>query len=99
MDDELISIRGEIPQPRSRRPDTEQPIRVPLVIYIGNERKIIGEADVVGEQVTGYIDPRLGKDLGSLVDDGTIQTVSVAFNAPPSTPVFRDGRIKWIRNY
>ncbi len=99
MDEELINIRGEIPGPRDPGRPKEEPIRVPLVIYIGDERKIIGEADVVGDKVTGYIDPQLGKDLGSLVNDGTIQNVSVAFNAPPSTPVCRDGRIKWIRNY
>jgi hypothetical protein len=77
-----------------------QPVRVPLTIYIGEERHILGEAEVVGNQVFAYVLPGIGRDLGDLIRNGSIQNMSVAFNTPPSTPKVTDGgRIRWIRNY
>lgn len=77
-----------------------EPVRVPLTIYIGEERHILGEAVVVGNHVSAYVLPGIGKTLGDLVQNGLIQNVSVAFNAPPATPVVTEaGTIKWVRNY
>lgn len=77
-----------------------EPVRVPLTVYIGDERHILGEADVVGNKVTAYILPGIGRELGDLVTNGLIQNISVAFNAPPATPkITPEGKIKWVRNY
>lgn len=77
-----------------------EPVRVPLTVYIGEERHILGEAVVVGNHVKAYVLPGIGKDLGDLVQNGLIQNISVAFNAPPATPILTEaGRIKWVRNY
>jgi hypothetical protein len=82
------------------RSTEHEPVRVPLTIYIGEERHILGEAVVVGNHVRCYILPGIGKDLGDLVQNGLIQNVSVAFNTPPATPkITPAGRIKWVRNY
>jgi hypothetical protein len=77
-----------------------EPVRVPLTVYIGEERHILGEAVVVGNHVKAYILPGVGKDLGDLVQNGLIQNVSVTFNAPPATPVLTEtGTIKWVKHY
>lgn len=81
------------------RPEHE-PVRVPLTIYIGEERHILGEAVVIGNHVKAYVLPGIGRELGDLVRNGLIQNISVAFNAPPATPkITPEGRIKWVQNY
>ncbi len=76
------------------------PVHVPLVIYIGDERKILGDAIIAGNQVEAFIHPgENSKTLGDLVEEGIIQSISVAFNAPPSTPVLKDGTIRWMKSY
>jgi hypothetical protein len=78
----------------------KEPVHVPLVIYIGGVRRIIGDATVEGEQVAAHIhDEEPAKELCHLIENGVIQSVSVAFNAPPSTPVWKDGSIRWEKNY
>ena len=78
-------------------------VHVPLTVYIGDERRIIGEAVVTGNQIEAYIDqgshPESTGLLCRMIQDGIIQDVSVTFNAPPATPVCRDGSIRWVRNY
>jgi hypothetical protein len=94
--DDPVQITGEVPGPRA----PSDPVEVPLVIYIGNLRRIIGRAVVTGGEVSAYIDPSLGTaDLEHMITDGIIQGVSVSFNAPPATPVYKDGTIRWEKNY
>ncbi len=91
--------RPVVDEELARSPEQE-PVRVPLTIYIGEERHILGEAVVVGNHVTAHVLPGVGRTLGDLVQNGLIQNVSVAFNAPPATPVLTEaGKIKWVRNY
>jgi hypothetical protein len=76
------------------------PVKVPLTIYIGEERRIIGEAVVTGNKVEAYIVPADGDVLPRLVNDGTVQNVSVSFNEPPATPIVDDnGHIRWRKDY
>jgi hypothetical protein len=94
--DDPVRITGSVPEPRV----PSDPVEVPLVIYIGDVRRIIGRAVVTGGEVSAYIDQSLGTaDLVSMITDGVIQGVSVSFNAPPATPVYRDGTIRWEKNY
>lgn len=80
--------------------DIHPPVKVPLVIYIGEERRIIGEAIVVGNRVEAYITPADEPEvLCRMVENGLIQNVSVAFNAPPAIPVGENGDIRWVKNY
>jgi hypothetical protein len=74
-----------------------EPVTVPLVIYIGDERRIIGEANVVCGVVEAHIHPATegSKDLADLITGDVIRSVSLTFNAPPALPFFEDGRVKW----
>ena len=83
--------------PLSALPDT--PIHVPLTVYVGDNKKIVGDAVIEGNMVEAHIDNELGKELAHFVETGIIQSVSVAFNAPPAIPLLRDGTIRWVKNY
>jgi hypothetical protein len=94
--DDPVRITGKVPEPRA----SSDSVEVPLVIYIGDIRRIIGRAVVTGGEVEAYIDPELGTaNLVDMITDGVIQGVSVTFNAPPATPVYKDGTIRWEKNY
>lgn len=98
-------ITGEIPdealkQAIDKQAANTEPLRVPLVIYIGDVKRIIGEALVTGPKVEAYITPAEDTDvLERMVRDRVITNVSVAFNAPPAIPVMRDGNIRWEKDY
>lgn len=77
----------------------DKPLKVPLVLYIGEERKIIGEAVVTGDEITAYVTPQRDHILRDLIENDVIQSVSVTFNAPPAIPVFKDGTVRWVRHY
>jgi hypothetical protein len=76
----------------------EEPVYVPLVIYIGEDRRIIGDARVTGNRVECYIHPDPGNDLCEMVRKGVLQTITVSFDAPPRTPVLEGEHIRWMRN-
>jgi len=99
--DEHLHVTGEAPDiPKQSTPGDRR--RVPLTVYIGGIKRIVGYAEVEGDQIEAYIDPKadIVQALLDLVADGVIQTVSIAFNAPPATPVIDDGgRVIWHKNY
>lgn len=103
MSDDPMHVTGEIPDiPRQLRGEDRR--RVPLTIYIGGVRKIIGFAVVEDDgKVEAWIDPKaeIGDALIDLVQSGTVQTMSLAFNAPPATPRVNQetGQIDWLKNY
>jgi hypothetical protein len=78
-------------------------VHVPLVVYIGNQRRILGEAVVTGDGIEAYIAEENHGDavrfLVEMITHGVIQNVSVTFNAPPAIPVYKDGNITWVKNY
>jgi hypothetical protein len=99
--DEHLHVTGDTPD-IPKQPTAADRRRVPLTVYIGGIKRIVGYAEVEGDQINAYIDPKadIGQILVDLVTDGVIQTVSVAFNAPPATPVIEDGgRVIWRKNY
>jgi hypothetical protein len=97
--DEIIHLEGIHDCPEISHL-AEEPVYVPLTIYVGNDRRIIGDARVVGNRVEAVIHPKPGEELFQLAREGIIQSVSVAFNAPPATPIVEDGKhIRWVRNY
>jgi hypothetical protein len=77
----------------------EEPVHVPLVVYVGDEKKVIGDAVVKGDQISAFIEPAVGECLEKLLEHGVIQNISVTFNAPPSVPILRDGTIRWVKSY
>jgi hypothetical protein len=103
MDEERLHVTGEVPAiPKQLKPGDRR--RIPLTIYIGGVRRIIGEAVLEDDgRVECYIDPKadLGDALIDLVQSGVLQTMSLAFNAPPATPRVdpKSGRIDWLKNY
>lgn len=108
MNEEPIKVVGEDPGvPKQVR--REDRLTVPLTVYIGGKRRIIGTARVEGDQIEAYINPKsyldpeasnAGQELLQLIIDGVIMDVSIAFNAPPATPVVtKDGKIDWLKNY
>ena len=105
MSDEPMHVTGIDPSlsvPKQPRPGDRR--RVPLTVYIGGIRRIIGEAVVEDDgRIEAYIDPKadIGQALVDLVQEGVLQTVSIAFNAPPATPRIdpETGAISWHKNY
>jgi hypothetical protein len=99
--DEHLHVTGEVPDiPKQQTAGDRR--RVPLTVYIGGIKRIVGNAEVEGDQINAYIDPKadIGKALIDLVNNGVLQTVSIAFNAPPATPVVdKDGQVQWHKNY
>jgi hypothetical protein len=67
------------------------PQTVPLTIYIGEEKHIVGTATVIGRKVHAQITSRDGRHLEQLVQQGIIDGVSVYFStvgpAMPAHPV------------
>jgi hypothetical protein len=101
-----IEIKAEIddayPEGYQMEPGAlgEGAIKVPLTIYIGEERRIIGDAVLTPDGIIqGYVTPQRDRILRDLLDDGVVQSVSITFNAPPAIPVFKDGTVRWVRNY
>lgn len=96
-------VTGEIPG-NPKQPNREDRRKLPLTVYIGGVRRIIGEAVIEDDgRVEAYIDPKadIGQALINLVTDGVLQTVSIAFDAPPATPRINpdNGHIDWLKNY
>jgi hypothetical protein len=97
-------VTGEIPGiPKQPNPGDRR--KLPLTVYIGGVRRIVGEAVIEDDgRVEAYIDPKadIGQALIDLVTDGVLQTVSIAFDAPPATPWIdpKDPEhIQWLKNY
>lgn len=99
MNNNSVDTEGDFPELIVKPPNGSEEVHVPLVIYIGDERKIIGEARVIGNCVEAYIIPADGNDLARMVTNGIIQDVSVSFNAPPAVPVDENGHIRWLKTY
>ena len=81
---------------------TDLPARVPLVIYIGDERRIVGDAVVMPDgQIEAHVDPPKGRHLAELIQNDIIKNVSVTFNAPPAVPFFDPvtGHVRWKKDY
>lgn len=55
--------------PRANAGDLE-PLKVPLVVYVDGERKIIGEAVVDGETIYGTIGEDAGEKVVNYIDRG-----------------------------
>jgi hypothetical protein len=90
LDDEATTLGGDLPA------------RVPLVIYIGDERKIVGDAVVRQDGIIeAHVDPPKGRHLAELVTIGMIRDVSVTFNAPPAVPILDPdtGHVRWKKDY
>jgi hypothetical protein len=99
--DEPLHVTGEVPD-IPKQPTAGDRRRIPLEVYIGGIRRIVGHAEIESDRIDAYIDPKadVGQALIDLVSEGVLQTVSIAFNAPPATPVVDDsGRINWHKNY
>lgn len=83
--------------------DHEEDVTVPLVIYIGGERRIIGHAVVKGGEVRCFVDKtRENEVLEELLEDireGRLTSLSVEINPPPATPVLRAGHVAWVKDY
>jgi hypothetical protein len=92
---------------KSQDPALEEAVRelthvhVPLQLYIGNQRKIVGEAVVTESGIEAYIDSASYREtaeiLYEMITDGVIQGVSVSFNAPPAIPMYENGTIRWMK--
>jgi hypothetical protein len=101
MDENHIKITGENPRVL-KQISRDDRFTVPLTVYIGGVRRIIGTARVEGDQIEAYIDPKehVGKALTDLIANDVIRDVSIAFNAPPATPrINPEGQIDWLKNY
>jgi hypothetical protein len=57
----------------------DEPKTVPLSIYIDDEKYIVGKATVIGRKVHAQIEPKDGRNLERLVQEGIINGVSVTF--------------------
>jgi len=55
--------------PRAHTGDLD-PIKVPLVVYVDGERKVIGEAVVDGETIYGSVGEDVGEKLVNYIDRG-----------------------------
>lgn len=81
----------------------EEDITVPLVIYIGDERRIVANAVVTGEEVRCFVhESRRGDFLGDIMDwirREEVNGLSVTINPPPATPLVIDGKVKWVTDY
>lgn len=62
-------IKGEIDTPPEviMAGDFPEYATVPLVVYVGGERKVIGEATVTGNQVKAVLGEDIGEEMLSLV--------------------------------
>ena len=61
---------------------------VPLVIWIGEEKRIVGEATVIGNIVHGQIDEIDGAVLIQMITEGVVDELTVSFkNSEPVHPV------------
>lgn len=64
-----------------------EPKKVPLVIYVGGERRIIGTATITDNEVASYIDRDDGQELERLIQSGIIGSVSITFKSDgPAIP-------------
>lgn len=102
MNEERLFVTGEHPDiPKQPTPGDRR--MVPLTVYIGGIRRIIGEAVIEDDgRFEAYLDPKteIGDALVDLVQSGVLQTASLAFNAPPATPVVdNEGHVEWHKNY
>ena len=79
--------------------DHEENITVPLVIYIGDERKIVGNAVVTGEEIRCFIHESRSDDILDALRRGRLTHLSVQINPPPATPLVIDGKVKWVKDY
>lgn len=96
----LPDILGTLDSDEINLGPPDEPVRVPLVIYIGGIKRIIGDALVRGNMVEAYIDPVKGRTLERSIIDGTLTTVSIEFNPAPAVPVLNeDGHVTWRKDY
>jgi hypothetical protein len=81
----------------------EEDITVPLVIYIGGERRVIGTAVVTGDEVRCFVDKtrddEILEELLEEIREGRLTSLSVQINPPPATPVLRAGHVAWVTDY
>lgn len=79
--------------------DHEEDITVPLVIYIGDERRIVGNAVVTGTEVRCFVHASRSGDVLKWIRERVITNLSVTVNPPPATPLVIDGKVKWVKDY
>jgi hypothetical protein len=68
-----------VPAPEVENVPLGIPKTVPLVIYIGMVRRIVGTATVTGDGVIGYVNANDAGDLERLINDQILTTVYVKF--------------------
>jgi len=74
--------------------------RVPLVIYFGEERHVIGEAIVRRDGTAEVsVNSNAGPDLAELLQSGAVRGVCFSVHPDIPPPVYRDGTIRWERDY
>jgi hypothetical protein len=79
--------------------EPEEDVTVPLVIYIGGERRILGHAVITGDEVQCFMDGNNAFGLLEGIRKGWLTHLSVQINPPPATPVVRDGHVTWVTDY
>jgi hypothetical protein len=83
--------------------EPEEDVTVPLVIYIGGERRVLGHAVVTSEEVQCFLDEsrsaELLEEIREGIREGWLKNLSVQINPPPATPVVRDGHVTWVTDY
>jgi hypothetical protein len=83
-------LSGEIPDlpegwTYTKIPD--EPKTVPLSVYLGDKKFIVGTATVIGRKVHAQIKPEDGRELEYLVQRGLIDGITVRFStAGPAVP-------------
>lgn len=77
----------------------EENITVPLVIYVGDERRVIGDAVITGGEVRCFVDKIRGGKILEEIREERLTSLSVEINPPPATPVLRDGHVRWVKDY
>jgi hypothetical protein len=89
--------KNHVTKVTGRIPDNNEPFKtVPLAIYVGGTRRIIGTATVIGEEVTCWIDEDSeSANLSQMITAGIIDDVTLSFKIPPPVgPRGLDGLLK-----
>ena len=70
-----------------------EPKTVPLVIWVGEEKRIVGEATVIGNTVHGQVDEVDGAGLIQMITEGVVDGLAVSFkNSEPWQDKFPYGK-------
>lgn len=87
--DLVASFTGKTPELDAVPESLKEGKTVPLVIYIGETRKIVGTATVYGDNIIGHLDEEKDEGLAKLIQEGVITSASLSFKtAGPAYPAF-----------